>query len=194
MSRLLLDVDGVLADFIQLFLDALLESCGIKKKREDVTDWNIHTALGLDRKQTEATYSLLRMPGRAYSMRVYPGVVEAVQKLTTIADVYFVTSSFGSPTWDYDRTQWLAQHFGAEQGKKVAYTMSGFPKYICSGDVFVDDKPANVNSWGKHNPNGVPVLWSQPYNSKEDTTFIRTDRWVVVERFLKGFRDDSQVS
>lgn len=160
MKRVLIDVDGVIANFSQLYLDCLREATGMHRTVEEIKVWDVGDALGLTRTERAAVHSQLQLPGRAFSMRNYPHTIEAVQKLAAHADVYFVTSPFPSPTWTFDRDQWLQVRFG-ELGKRVTYTHD---KHICSGDVLVDDKPENVVAWIKENYPGCAVLWAQPYN------------------------------
>lgn len=39
-----------------------------------------------------------------------------------------------------------------------------FPKWLFNADMIVDDHPPIVDKWRKHNPNGLPILFTQPWN------------------------------
>lgn len=161
--RLLIDVDGVIANFNKLFLSCLLEATGIKKKESDVTMWDLEKVLGLTPRQGEQTWNLVNLPGRAFQLEPYPGAVEAIKELDIVTDVYFVTSPVPtSPTWSFDRDKWLQQHFGLHLGGRVVYTHQ---KHVCTGAYFVDDKPSNVVTWNRHHPNKRSFLWNMPWNA-----------------------------
>lgn len=188
MPRILLDVDGVLADFITTYLHALAAVTGSYRHPAEVINWEIGKSLGLSEDTQRKVSTLLRKEGVASSMPVYPGAIEGVKKLTLVAEVYFVTSPFTSPTWTYDRDQWLDRHFGAV-GKNVVHTAH---KHLISGDVLVDDKPVNVRAWAKAWPLGTPVLWSQPYNERERTgTLMRCLTWEQIYNLAKLYKGKS---
>lgn len=185
MQRVLMDVNGIIANFIKLYVDSLLEATGIHKKETDIDQWDTGEALGLDKTQRAAVHSRLMLPGRAFMMKPYPGAVEAVIKLATVTDLYFVTSPFPSPTWVYDRDQWLQHHFG-ELGKKVVHTTH---KYVCTGSYLVDDKPDNIREWCTHNRlsggSGVGLLWDAHWNQDADD-LIRVFDWDDLMRIVTG--------
>jgi len=181
MKRFLFDVDGVSANFTLMYLDCLFEATGIRRSMKDAAgSWDVGDALGLSKTQRAAVRSCMQLPGRAFSMKTYPGSVEAIKAISKFGDVHFVTSPYNSPTWVYDRDQWLQQHFGWELGKKVTYTDN---KHICAGDVFVDDKPDNVESWSKAWPGKLAILWDQSYNRDSDVG-LRMRGWSLLLEML----------
>ena len=189
MKRLLLDVDGVIADFPQLFLNAA-EAVLDRKfdvTTKDITDWEMADTLKLGKKDRERVYRFIDRPNMAYMMNDYPGSVEAVKRLYKMATVVFVTTPFATnPTWTFDRDRWLVERFGKELGRRVIHTSL---KYMVSGDVFVDDKPANVDKWRESHPAGIALLWDQPYNQK--SKLPRAFNWRDVENMLKASRGQS---
>jgi 5'(3')-deoxyribonucleotidase len=179
--RLLLDVDGVIADFPQYYLDVVQAKFGVAHSVESITQWNIGEAIGLHPDRRDIVREALQEPGVAMSLRAYPKSIKAVRKLQKMTDVFFVTSPLGSPTWPYDRERWLKAHLHMGEDPRVTHTHD---KYICNGDLFIDDKMEHIKAWKKHNPLGHAVLWAQPWNKtwtmSGPTPDIRTNDWNYV--------------
>lgn len=177
-TRVLLDCDGVLADFRTGALDTIEQVIGHRVEAE--TDWEIFGHLSDEHR--EKVFGIVRSAGWCADLKPYPEALEAVREIMERADVYIVTSIFrGSPTWTYDRTAWLAEHFGIGW-QNIVFTNA---KYLVQGDVFVDDKPAHVREWGKHFPEGNPVMWSRWLEERNsDMERYRTQDWGDVIRFV----------
>ncbi len=180
LPRLLMDVDGPIANFQKLYLDSLLEATGIKKTEKEWDEWDTMKCLGLTVEQDKAAYAIVSLPHRAFNMSVHPGAQKGVLKISTITDLYFVTSPLDtSPTWQYDRNQWLRHLFG-ELGRKVAHTAD---KHICSGEYLVDDKPSNLEKWSAEYPNSTPILWDMPHN-ESTTEFTRVSSYDELYKLI----------
>lgn len=163
--RILIDVDGVSADYSHGFVTVCNRLFGTTHTAADITQWDTAAALGLSAEQADACYQEIRKPGFALSLHLLPGARESVRQLQKDHDVYFVTTPFRGAksdhvSWSADREHWLRDHFGAGSDR-IIHTSA---KHIVTGDVFVDDKPENVRAWQEHNPSGFGLLWYQPYN------------------------------
>jgi 5'(3')-deoxyribonucleotidase len=165
MTRVLLDVDGVLANFVSAYLVLVRDVTGRDYKPADVTQFDIGASLGLSAgESSECKRRIADTPGLARCLNVYPGAVEGVSRLQSIADVYIVTSPWNShPTWTHDREHWLKKHFDIPHSR-VIHTSA---KHVCRGDVFVDDKVSAVAKWRDAHPDGLPVVWSTPHNRRD---------------------------
>ena len=167
----LLDVDGVVAEFIGHTL-TMLAALGCPSTLVPAQNTQPHWDYWQDWIPDDWKQPLMaatRRPGWCLSIPVLPGAQEGVRALQDIADVYFVTSPMaGSEYWHMERMQWLRNHFGATD-KQVIFCET---KHRVLGDVFVDDKPANVDSYAVHHAaptdgrtRGAHVfLWEQSYN------------------------------
>ena len=160
----LLDCDGVIADFTGAALALIRQLTGHVYAPEQITTWDIFDSLPKEpRSVRDEVYRRLKAIGGCASIPVYPGAVGGVRRLRKIADVIVVTSPFhGSPTWMHERESWLKWHFDITD---VHHAKS---KARVHGDVFVDDKPAHIEDWARfwvgegRNPRAVPVLWKTP--------------------------------
>jgi len=167
----LLDVDGVLADFLGFAIQTMEELSGRTYTREQFTDWDLFQTFDPAWKH-EFFYECAR-PGVAARLARYEGVSEGVSRLQGVAEVYAVTAPMrNSPFWYTDRAGWLSRQVGIPDTHLV-YTEA---KHLCRGDVFVDDKPENVMAWTKENPDGIGLLWEAPYN-RLDRGLTRATSW-----------------
>jgi len=137
--RLLLDCDGILADFVGGILNELRENELVDLRPEDFPNWEIFRQLdeygpGI----REFAGVVARRPGFCLNLPVYAGAKEGVQKLLDAGVELFIVTSplIGSETWAHERDLWLAKNFGIPSSR-VVHTQS---KHIVQGDVFVDDK------------------------------------------------------
>jgi 5'(3')-deoxyribonucleotidase len=159
----LLDVDGVIADFVQAYMDIVFEVTGRRYDPEKQTVYDIVTACEL----TPAEHARVQKYTHCTEfcrddILPYEGAVETVRRIAEIADVYFVTAPFvDHETWVHDRSLWLKRYFGNELGGKAIFTEQ---KHLVRGDVFVDDKVSNALTWSAECPDGSAIVWDRPYN------------------------------
>lgn len=160
-QRVLLDVDGVLADFVTPALQVVEQITGAPPPVDATEDWDLFRAY--DKKTQSKFYDVFKTEGWCRALQPYPGASEFIGQLERIADVYFVTSPMHGPHWAHERNLWLLENFDVPS-KRVVSTNA---KYLCVGDVFVDDKFSHVQTWKAAHPHGCAVVWSQPYNVNE---------------------------
>lgn len=164
----LVDVDGVIADFLGTLVDAIQArinldgreaELGLVKRPHEWTSWGMEE--NLTPEQCKLGEEILtRTPFPSY-VRPMPGAVDAVRQLRGEGVVYAVTAPWHShPQWEKLRRDWLYKHFGV-LGRHV---VSASTKHIIDGDVLVDDKPDHVDAWKEHRRK-TPVLFGHNYNA-----------------------------
>jgi 5'(3')-deoxyribonucleotidase len=177
MTRVLLDVDGVLCNFASAFLDIVNHTLGRLHVLSDVTEFSFAHSLGLSPDEADACYRAIHA-GWCRALKPYPGAKAGVAAL---ADVYVVTSPFpGIPTWSSEREAWLAEHFSIPS-KRVVHTSA---KYICAGDFLVDDRTDHLVAWSVEHPRGTAVLWSTPHNRREKWSGLETSSWEELAEWI----------
>ena len=164
----LVDVDGVLANFNQLVIDAVHAFSGKRHTEEDVIRYDILSCMDVPQHLKEAVWRHVQSPGSCQSISPYPGAKEGLDSLREVADVHVVTTPLvGSHSWQSERTEWLRTHFNIHH-EDVTFTHK---KDLVRGDFIVDDKPEHVDR-----PGGM--LWDQPYN--RHALCFRFTRWESV--------------
>jgi 5'(3')-deoxyribonucleotidase len=181
----LLDCDGVIADFTGAALTLIRQFTGRTYAPERITTWDIFDSLPEEPQFVkDEVYRLLKSPGGCAGIPAYPEAVEGVRRLCEIADVIAVTSPFkGSPTWAHEREEWLHVRCPG-----IEHVIHARHKERVHGDVFVDDKAAHVEDWARfwgregRNPHAVPVLWQTPRASGQMTSagIVSASTWDEV--------------
>lgn len=184
--RVLVDVDGVLCDFLNPALEVMNRLLGTNAKLEDMKTWHLFDAFDFEvtKKQQDACYDEWKKPGWCRSLPVYPGAQAGIDGLRQIADVYIVTSPMNGPTWVHERERWLQHYFGFDR----KHTIHTDAKYVCSGDIIVDDKATHCVAWKQCHPMGQAVLWDQVTNRSEEYHGIRAYNWGDVHKLALAMR------
>lgn len=184
----LIDVDGVVADFAGAVFEEVYQLTGTRHDPvKDLTEYHIARALDLPQPTWDRVKNQVDRPGFAARIDPYPGAVDGVKQLASMADVYFVTAPWRtSATWTWDRSTWLRSHFGP-LGSKVIFTEQ---KQLVLGDLLIEDKLDILEQWTIHQP-GQPVLWNRPYNREAPAHMVNTmrnllkvDKWDQVISFV----------
>jgi len=179
--RILMDIDGVVADFMATALDIVEKLSGDRYHPTDFHAWDIFETI--PREHELDFLDAFKVKGTCLGIPLIPGSKEGVDGLRARGDLYVVTSPMGCvETWSHERDAWLKQHFEIPTSK-IIHTSA---KYVCAGDWLIDDKPANITPWLEHNPNGKAMLWHHNYNAKEDLgpRVHRVHNWVDVFAIL----------
>lgn len=159
--RILLDVDGVTADFMSQSFFHLRELGGPEITHQDIVTFDLLSFVpeqfrGLLLRTWKERFFCETIPP-------YEGSQDAVRALRNLGEVIFVTAPMtDSPYWHWERTQWLKTHLDSD-GKDVIFAMR---KQHVVGDVLIDDRLDNLLDWQKAHPNGVPILWSVPFYAR----------------------------
>jgi 5'(3')-deoxyribonucleotidase len=185
VKRILLDCDGVLADFIGEALETIVAHGGPRHTPEDVTEFDFVKSLGLDldlARRVKRTIST--EPGWWYGLDPFPEARAGVDALRKIADVYVVTSPWNShPTWLHEREEWLKKHFEIPHSHVVACSA----KHIVHGDMIVDDKTSALVTWMEYRTHAdhEAVQWITPHNRRDGWTGRSTQSWQQLATWIE---------
>jgi len=170
--RIGLDMDGVLANLLPVWLEKYNREFNDNLKLEQITLWNWHS-LSRD-KQGKRIYKILDDPELFKTLPVIEGSQEVLEKYHKKIDFWVVTAAFNPiniPAKDY----WLRKNFPFLNPEKFMFVRnkSGF-----NGDLLVDDKPKNIDLM-----DGRGILFSAPHNLKE-TDYVRANNWEELDDFF----------
>lgn len=155
-ARVLLDVDGVVCDFITGGL-RILGELGITARVDDVTHYQMEKLLP-DHLHEEFGRRI-RERGFCSSLQPYPDARDFVFALTTHYEVAAVTAAMPMhETWAHERTEWLREMFNLDRIISTAH------KEWIAGDYLVEDSMPNAERWAAMNPGGRVLLLDRPYN------------------------------
>ena len=138
--RLLLDVDGILADFVSASIKVMTSMSGQKIVPDDILVWEV-TEILEDHSLREKCKEEFNRAGFCSTIEVYDHAQEAVALLQERTELFFVTAPMKkNSTWMPDRVAWLEKHFSADHNHVVFANK----KYVVAGDIMIDDAPKNV--------------------------------------------------
>ncbi len=163
--RFLIDVDDVLTDFVGRMSPIVSGILDREWSYDELSkdEWDLFTILS--KVQRDALFAIMERPGFCATFNPAPGAQAAVRTLREMGcEMFAVTAPNYSPFWVSERTHWLEQFFQIP-ADHVVHTHA---KYLVSGDFFLDDRPSHVREWEKHNPQGVPMLWTTPHNQRAE--------------------------
>jgi 5'(3')-deoxyribonucleotidase len=187
----LLDVDGVLADFTLAACELVFQVTGRRYGPEAVTTWEVFDSLP-EPQAKEDVYRILKGRGGCSSIPVYAGAQEGVAKLREIADITIVTSPFsGSETWVHERNAWLETHFGIDAHDVIHAKKKG----RIHGDVFLDDKPEHVEDWltywreQGHGSRILGLLWGTDRTINTPAHLTKVTDWDTVRQLVQAFTE-----
>ncbi len=135
--RILVDCDGVLADFTGAVCRHF------QRPLSSVTNWDYAKAWGYN----SAIFwrddmHFVRAPGFCASLGVLVDVRAAIDELRKLGEVLIVTSPMhNAPSWCGERIEWLRK-FGVAENE-IIFTSR---KELIRGDVLIDDGPSNLEA------------------------------------------------
>lgn len=170
--RVLVDCDGVLADFLGRFLISIQKVTGLKHDPE-VTTYRIEDAIRLEPNDYERVYEQVEAPGWCASVSPIPGAQEGVSLLRKQGHtIVIVTSPWkGHYSWHRERLWWLKHHFDIAE-KQVIFTST---KEWIDGDVLIEDNPDNLLKWKSAGYGRHGLILDQPYNRSAPSQATRSN-------------------
>lgn len=174
--RILIDLDGVVADFVQAWCDEAnryyLPSM-IHLSPSDITEWMMHKNTNgyMTREESESIWL-----ENGFFLRLKPiddafnGILDLYKSGHEIVFVSFCKRGFE------DKLSWLqkeTQYYGIKYE-----TIFTHAKHMIDGDVFIDDYPENCKAWQTAHPTGTAICFAAPYNTHYEG--LRIGNWKQV--------------
>lgn len=164
---ILMDVDGVCADFIGACLNFINDKHKTNYTNDDI---NQDIRKTLSHLWDDDCEKMIKSPGFCESLSIIPGCLEAYEyfRKTGYRIVFCTTPYRNAPHWPHERFLWLKKHFKIEREDLIFAT----DKRFVHGVALIDDKPSNVISWKQYhmhanNSGGTGVVFKQPWNLKD---------------------------
>lgn len=174
---ILLDVDGILADFAGRFRGIANKISGLNLSREEVAKSEWRSEKSYPEEFRKEILARTRDEGFCLEMEVLPGAVEGVEALRKMGHVYAVTAPWKSKTWCSERTSWLAHKLKFHENDVI----HAHDKWLIDGDVLIDDKPENILEWARRHWPRPALLWDALYNQAVDNEmWVRVYGWSEV--------------
>lgn len=150
----LIDMDSVIVDLLQPWLDLYNDEYKDDLQIEDIDRWNTHELASCG----EEIYKYLT-PDFFASLPPLPGAVEAINDLKKNFTIVVVTASPNAESMGA-KAVWCQKHLGLG----LHNFMAAKKKYLVQGDVLIDDSPKNIKQYKEHNPTKKVFTIAYPYN------------------------------
>lgn len=172
----LVDMDGVLANFEKGFLDIWQARYGHLPyvKLEERHTFYIEDQYPEEHRET--IYNIFCESGFFRHLAPIEGAIEAVREMATRFEVYICTSPLsGHSACEQEKVDWVGQHLGKAFKKRVILTSD---KTLVRGDILIDDSP---NVKGLLAPSWQHILYDAPCNRHiEDKQRLTWGNWKEV--------------
>ena len=180
--RLLLDVDGILADFAGSAARLMSKVVGRTITTDEIVNWEVTDVID-EHYLKDLCKEEMKLPGFCASIEAYEHSIKSVEVLQKISEVFFVTAPMHkSVAWMPERVAWLEKVFLVDP-KDIIFA---YKKHVVSGDIILDDHPDNVRSWLDSHPTGTGLLWERPYNIGLRPELQRVKSWDEVLNVVRS--------
>ncbi len=152
--RLLLDMDGVLANLLAKWLATYNRDHDDAIGEDDLKSWGIWQWVKIGHR----IFDYLHEPHWFLDLEPMPGAIDGVQSLVNSGHEIFVVTAvpLASPTGLHDKSRWLEQHFPMIPRHHL---IAAQRKDLVAGDLLLDDSPEHIDAFP-----GITVLYDHPYN------------------------------
>jgi 5'-nucleotidase len=167
-----IDMDGVIADVEQQFLDWYQRDYGTLFTKDDLAgknDDNLFPEAGLARR-------FVLSPGFFLSLPVMEGAVEAVKKLMETYEVYIVSAAMEFPLSLPEKLEWLKVNFPFISWRNIIFCGD---KSIINTDYMIDDHLKNLDNF-----KGKTIMF-HAYHNVSANHHVRANNWDEVIKHLK---------
>jgi 5'-nucleotidase len=170
---LLLDMDDVIVEQSETWVQRLYEKTGVLHNREEWKEWNLHNVLAPE--TVELIFGEInKEPKFYYNLPAKKGAIEGIRELSQHYDIVFVSAS---EHYAYeDKYFWIESHLPFLPKPNLVLTHR---KDLVMGDYLVDDGPHNlVNS-----PAKSKIIFDNPWN-RHLTDYPRVTDWLQLVSML----------
>jgi hypothetical protein len=185
-GMLAFDIDGVVADTIEVFVRLAHEKYGLTHiSKEDIYSYNLYECLDLKSEIIDDLIRLTLDDEHTMQVRPVPGAPEVLAELAETARLRFVTARIRPESI----TKWLFTILPDVPPERITVLASGAPEIkldILNGleiHYFVEDRIETCRQLQKA---GIqPFLFTQPWNRNEPADgSIRVENWDQLKQWV----------
>lgn len=151
---IVLDVDGVLADFVT----AAIKAHGRSEKHDEIKDWNFYENWGLTAEQFWA-----KCKGREFWMSIepYPEAVSILRCCEAMDETILCTSPSNDDSCPGAKLEWIRHWFGITPDRVCVTGRKAI--FAHSSNILIDDSIENLSDFSA--AGGFVLGWPRPWNN-----------------------------
>ncbi|GAA4409478.1 5'-3'-deoxyribonucleotidase [Nibrella viscosa] len=172
-QRIAIDMDDVIADTNQKFIDIYLNGEAPRFTIEQLKEKSFHELL--DEQEFRTLFRNVYEPGFFRDIRIMDGAQEVVNRLMERYEVFIATAAMEFPNSFADKYEWLAEHFPAIHWRNIIFLGD---KSVLNTDYLIDDLPRNLHTFS-----GEGLLFTALHN-RHETDYKRVNNWQEVAGLL----------
>jgi 5'(3')-deoxyribonucleotidase len=177
MKRILVDMDGVLADIYTRFFELHEKETGERLTLKDIAGLLEAEAFPGQRRWVSA-------PGFFRYLPVMAGSYESLMHLGKFYDIVVVSMATEFPYCLTDKQLWLHDNFPFITWRQIVFCGD---KNIIEADIMIDDHFKNLDHF-----KGETILFTQPHNIHiKDSQHVRFSSWTEIEGYLLSKERDN---
>lgn len=170
MKRILVDMDGVLADVYSRFFDLHEQETGLRLTTSDVSGM-------LEAEAFQNQIRWVTTPGFFRTVPVMKGSVGGLKKLNSLYNVVVVSMATEFPHSLTDKQLWMHDNYPFISWQQLVFCGN---KSLLQADIMIDDHPKNLDNF-----TGETIMFTQPHNILlTDTKHRRVSSWKEIEGLL----------
>ena len=171
MQRIAVDMDGVLSDTVQQFINWEEKETGVRKTIEEIMGKPELDVFPNSKKYLH-TKDFFRLAS------VVENSQEVVASLNEKYDLYIVSAATEFPLSLTEKQAWLNEYFPFITWQQMVFCGS---KQIVQADIMIDDHFKNLDHFTGH----TSILFTQPHNAYADNgRHRRVHNWQEIAQIL----------
>jgi len=177
--NILVDMDDVLENFCEAWIEALNKRHGSKVKEKEITQWELNEFFPF--LTDKEIYSPLEEKGFWKNVKPVANARKILKQLSYTNDVKIVTASHYINI--EEKMNWLFKYYPFTRWDDVIVTSK---KQMIIGDVLIDDNPRNLIGG-----NYKGLLFTRPHNKSFKINnylpqIIRVNNWVEIKEIIEN--------
>ncbi|MBL7817604.1 MAG: 5'(3')-deoxyribonucleotidase [Saprospiraceae bacterium] len=170
MKRLAIDMDNVIADITEAFLNSHERETGVRLTPNDING-------KMEREAFPTVLDWVNTEGYFRHLAVMPDSQRVVKQLIEHYDVFIVSAATQFPTCLNDKMFWLQDHFPFIGWQNICLCGS---KTIIKADILIDDHFKNLDYF-----EGETLLYTTFHNVfANEGRHKRVNNWLEIEQIL----------
>jgi len=171
--RIFIDMDDVIADAAERFLEWYERDFGIRHTHADIHGTKLHLLVPEDRRMIVKQYP--HQKGFFKDLPVMTHSQEMIEELNKRFDVYIASAAMEFPYSLQDKSEWLDRYFPFIPWKRRILCGD---KSVLKGDVLIDDHDFNLSTF-----EGRAILFTAHHNVHE-VKYERMNGWRDAEKLF----------